>query len=760
MFYLEHEEEVRYVDGLLAHSQEWQWLIDIIEAKAEFKKITAWKEFIVERGQLQRLYEYFIKILGVCNTEWKWSREELQQLWMIAKFYLGIVNVEECISNITDTFCKIFFFCVWITKMENIDNQSDYLFDIRLLCQRNCYEIIRCNSLQIEENDLIKYAKEQFDESLGVPLDCLLDNIEQKEYLCDGIFLQKYEAEILDYNCFNFKSIPMDECITWQEEGLLDLLRISFRDRKVVPMFSSNGRSVPDIESWTEESLSSIKDYFKNDISDFLVESVLYIMFRKDPSRKVKLLHCKLLKQAMETGKDIFNISNSSSYKILSYLHIDRQMKDCSGDPEYVAFIKLIQNEMVPDVIMEYDEAGFPLGKEQRKIISDFLTNKYKTIDGIDDIYQLDSYLKDEHTTRQITTEYLKRVDEKFVKMVAGQNDLMVASIFCQYMLFLFHVNENSGNVDKRYVQATMIKLQQLWQGSVYERQCENLHALSHETEIKKEDIEQFSEKSLSNPVIFAHNCIPCTEEKILEIMICASKYPMKLLCSKIILTPVFPELGDGIKFERHDVDRMLLEYVDSIKEKKGYKLLNPLDGEKFVASIHEGYERYTKISIGMFTKEKELYDQIKKEIKEIKLENYRKKITLGHLTQLFPVLEMQIRELVQLFGIFPFKKNKEEFMQYNDPSSLLRELLRQIYAEQHSFENIPDLLYVYNIMYNSNSFNVRNECVHGRNYLKGSSLCFAFRATLMAIAMVNFRIKTIQENVSDIAIIATAKGT
>ena len=40
---------------------------------------------------------------------------------------------------------------------------------------------------------------------------------------------------------------------------------------------------------------------------------------------------------------------------------------------------------------------------------------------------------------------------------------------------------------------------------------------------------------------------------------------------------------------------------------------------------------------------------------------------------------------------------------------------------------------------------------VYGRDYLEGNSLHFAFRATLMAIAMVNFRIKTIQDNVSDI---------
>ena len=46
MFYLDHEEQVKFVDGVLAHSQEWQWLIDIIGEKAEFKDIDSWGDFV------------------------------------------------------------------------------------------------------------------------------------------------------------------------------------------------------------------------------------------------------------------------------------------------------------------------------------------------------------------------------------------------------------------------------------------------------------------------------------------------------------------------------------------------------------------------------------------------------------------------------------------------------------------------------------------------------------------------------------------
>ena len=109
------------------------------------------------------------------------------------------------------------------------------------------------------------------------------------------------------------------------------------------------------------------------------------------------------------------------------------------------------------------------------------------------------------------------------------------------------------------------------------------------------------------------------------------------------------------------------------------------------------------------------------------------------------------VRNKNKLLGVFPFKKSKEEFMQYNDPSSLLREILGRVYEAQQSFENVSDLMFVYQMMYNGNSCNIRNECVHGRNYLAGGSLRFAFRVTLFAIYMIDFRIKTIKQNVSDI---------
>ena len=232
--------------------------------------------------------------------------------------------------------------------------------------------------------------------------------------------------------------------------------------------------------------------------------------------------------------------------------------------------------------------------------------------------------------------------------------------------------------------------------------------------------------------------------------MIHTSEHPLSHLFRGMTLSPIFPTEKDKIVYERHDIDKMLLEYINELMCKKGYKLLNQLESEVFVSSLHERYKMNTESALSMFIKEEDLYNAVRAETK-IKLLPYFNTISVAMVTQLFPVLEVKIRELVTLFGIFPFKKNIDEFMQYNDPSSLLRELLTMIFDEQHSFENVPDLIFIYNIMYNGNSCNVRNECIHGRDYLSGGRLRFAFRATLFAIHMVEFRINTIKENISDI---------
>ena len=65
------------------------------------------------------------------------------------------------------------------------------------------------------------------------------------------------------------------------------MLNISFKDRKIVPMFSSGDSTTPDFKQWTKEKLDEMQNYFNYDISDFIIESIRYVLFGIIPSKKL-----------------------------------------------------------------------------------------------------------------------------------------------------------------------------------------------------------------------------------------------------------------------------------------------------------------------------------------------------------------------------------------------------------------------------------------------------------------------------------------
>lgn len=108
----------------------------------------------------------------------------------------------------------------------------------------------------------------------------------------------------------------------------------------------------------------------------------------------------------------------------------------------------------------------------------------------------------------------------------------------------------------------------------------------------------------------------------------------------------------------------------------------------------------------------------------------------------------MQFKSLYNLSMKVPFKEKKDAFMSYKDPSSILRIIIEEAYKDTGSFEAIPDIMFIYNCMYNGNSLNIRNECIHGRDYQVGGGLSLAFKITMLSIIMINNRLEFIKSNI------------
>ena len=51
--------------------------------------------------------------------------------------------------------------------------------------------------------------------------------------------------------------------------------------------------------------------------------------------------------------------------------------------------------------------------------------------------------------------------------------------------------------------------------------------------------------------------------------------------------------------------------------------------------------------------------------------------------------------------------------------------------------------------MFGENGLNIRNDCIHGNDYLHDNRLSFAFKVTLISLYIIGWRIDMIEKNIS-----------
>lgn len=737
----EHKEQVKYVDGLLTNSQEWQWIIKYIEENFTLDDVKNWSEVQTRYQNLREVLLHFVKIVEVCRTIPKIKNRVCMDLYILARYYNGIIEQEECKSCITTEFGRALYFVIWLTKLENQDNKTKYVVDYRLLQQKNFWNLINMDSFELYKEDIYALASDIKLPGFENVMKILSDNIEKKYYEYTGEFVKKNKEIILSGNAFSFRHIEMEPFITWQEEYVKDMLQISIRQGKLVGITTA-----PDFTLWTKDVLIKVQSYFNCEEIDFVVETIGLIQFGEKPSNNTIILHCKLLSDIIKNSDKSFEILSSSSFEVISFLFKEKMMKGVTQQEAYREFLKLIHCITEPKILDKIINAGIPLNTEQKDLLRMFYEEKYKKIENIENISELLQYLVNEDIPKQIDNEYYLLTIKAFERYIESCNGIEIAYLFYNFMVFLINVNATNQNVDKKLIKQHMIFAQQLWEEKYYKDQCSNLQSFEYTTSLEKKEVESYNEQIVKNPIFAAENCISAEKEFICNIMKMVSENPIRYLSSSISLTPVYPIKINGVNCDKHDIDIMLRSIIDDINRTMSYKFINSLETDIYLTAVYESYKNNANITAELFTKEEEVYRFISEETK-YELIPYEYNLKLAHLTQLFPILEIKIRELGSLTGIVPFKENLTNFMQYKDPSSVLRELLQEIYSELKGFENVPDLLFVYNFMYNSNSLNIRNECMHGRDYLSGKRLKFAFKMTLLAIYMVIFRIKIIEEH-------------
>lgn len=749
MNYLKHEIKVKYIDGILAREQEWQWFVECIEENYDMSDVNTWNEYLSKNNAIRGIYAYFVRIVEICDKEWIIGTEILKEVIIVSKYYLGIVDTDYCIASLKSNIGRLLFLSTWLTKLENKDNQTTYLADMRFFTQRNLWEILCVDSMELICNKIENYFSGLDIEGIDIPKNCVLDNINRVKYSVQDGFVDEYRSYFLSADAFSYQFIDKNGNMTWQEDYLMQMLNVSIDERMLKPSISIGDTISPEISLWTQEVIANMKDYFADAGVNFILETIAYIEHKIEPSSAVKLQHCQLLTEFTSVAESLYEVIRCSSYRIISYMFEDKMFKEISENPDFIKLVQTMQKISDPHIIKHLKEGNYPLNIEQKRMLNEYYDLLVHQVERIENVHTLIEYLENPDVPKRMDTNSFIITSNLFYEYIeTTDRAMLVPKLFYNYMVFLMKTNSAATEVDKRIVRAEIINAQKVWQEEYYSKQANNLQVFTHETKILTKDVENYNAALLLNPILVAKNCMLTEEERLCRVMEDASENPILHMFTTMYLSPIYPIKGDEINYERHDIDIILRKIVEKVRQDKAYKFLNILDTDVYVVAIHKRYQELAMTTATMFNEEEKVYQLLQQEA-SYKLIPYEKNITLAHLTQLFPLLEVKIRELASLVGIVPFKERLEDFMKYKDSSSVLREMLQEVYKELGSFENVPDLLFVYHYMYNGNSLNVRNECMHGRDYMNGSRLRFAFRLTLLAIYMIIYRIDVINANIS-----------
>lgn len=742
--YLDHEIHVKFVEGILEQSQSWQWFIEYIENNYDLSDISSYIEYKNRSNSLVSILSKFANILEICDSNFQFKTILLQEVYEISKYYVGAIERAHCAENVNSEFSKILFLSVWLTKLQNLGNDSKYIVDNRFMNQRNFHQTLNMQVFDYDKEEIILYLEKIKLTDFEEVERNIKDNLNRVVYDLSEKFFDIYGDRLLSANCFSFQSFDRETSLTWQEDTLLDMLKISIINGEVTPIYSNGDIIVPNYKCWTPDLLKQLKIYFNNHISDFVIESIDFLLNRKDPNIETIESHCNLFIELISKGKN-YEILNSSTYEILTLLFDEGVLNRTERTEVIKEFYKNLHSITSINLLMRF-RSSFTLHKDQIKSIKDYIENQYRTISDINDIPNLTQYLENTDIARHINQSYYNETKDKFLDLTKYVNDILVANLFYQAMLFLISVNQTNQIVDKRIVKQDMINLQEDWQKNRYQEQTKNLHEFTNSIQISTEEVEKYNKSILENPIIVANSTVLAKVDDLISVLERTSNHSLMYMVSRIEINNIFPIKDTGINFDRHETDNILKKQVEQIIKRYGYKFINVLDVDIYVSAIHERYKNNVYSVMALFNKEKELYKLLEKNI-GVSLIPLNEQISLGHLTQLFPLLEIEIRQFGKLFGIVPFKENANEFMKFKDPSSILRELIENIYEELGGFESAPDLLFVYHFMYNSNSLNIRNECIHGRDYFEGYRLKFAFKVTMLALYMIRYRINLILAN-------------
>lgn len=93
--YIEHEIKVKYIEGLLNKSKEWQWYINYLEEKFEVNfSMNSFSDFKSILIEVKEVFESLIKINEIVESDLIISKDWLDSINQLSLYYIGIKDAD------------------------------------------------------------------------------------------------------------------------------------------------------------------------------------------------------------------------------------------------------------------------------------------------------------------------------------------------------------------------------------------------------------------------------------------------------------------------------------------------------------------------------------------------------------------------------------------------------------------------------------------------------------------------------------------
>lgn len=750
MGYYEHEIEVKFAEGLLNSSREWQWFIDYTEGSIE---PDADMESISDFGKcyhsIQSVFVHLARLVDAVGP----LKVNITQNWLQRVYECVLVrsehmDAEEAIKG--SSFYDVLAVMSYATRLINRVSETRYLYNSQLLFMSNLFELFDFGPLESERDGFVNLAK-----SIDIPgfenaIDTLSANFTLTAKHVDESWVSELLNSLFDENFLSFKNAEGRQFQTWQESLLCDAFKVSFGNGTLEPIARSrNGSEYPDTHSWSIELLSKAKESFSDIRAVCVFETLLFCKHKVAPSDSTRSMLADLclhhVKKLLAAGQGLCNISCTA-------LAVVDELIQCKmlGKEQSAAYFKGMKETLsgVSDYtdICILKQYRIPCTAQQESIYAaETKAIAKNALGSIDSPADLLSFFGDERNAKGCDQCDIAHAIE-LLSTFSEKVNLLTASLFYSAMMFCIDALSNP-QVDNKWLHEVMIGLRRAWQSNYYAPVLASMQTISYENSVPSGAVDDLNKSFLESPQSLTHNLILQSDEAIISTLESLSENVFTLLANKITISEYYPNCDHvAIKEDPNSIDFMIAEEVCRVYKENAFRFLNAMKRQDALDGFYGRLRQGIQMMIG-FIDIRPAYEWIVQNAPEqyYLLPFPEDRVALGHLTQLFPLLENVIRQIGELFAIVPFKENKQKFTQLKDVSSVLARLVGEVEEITGTIQGCNEFLFTYFVMYSSNGFNVRNDCIHGRQYQDPVSCVGAFKLTVICLYMMLKRLRGLE---------------